>query len=250
MKILLLCLLFACSVVYGQEDRNAGQLSKLDPTKYLWQIVNRQKSSVETISKGLVKYEKQTNEKIQVRANSIKTDGMLAIEKVVKASHDDVQKEVNKAKEAGKNADFCLQNAKTVLNTVSTNGNAELDTCVKNGWGSVNLHLENVQHTIQTAQQMLADLDAIVPDCYSSIFIKMQSCVFRKTLLMANSVKKLRANAVAVKRSTSAALVKTFTGMRSCSTTVVSGARMVTTEVKLNGAKCVRNVETLFTEQK
>lgn len=242
MKIALFCFLLVCSAVHGQDDSDKQPQIKLDPTKYLLQIVNRQKKSVETITNNMRVFEKKIYENAAVQMNNIRAEGMLAGEQIAFTALDTMQKEVAKKPNGGAKTEACYNDVKNWIHVITLNSNEGLATCGQAAMAPVNPHFENIHYTILTAQQMVVDLDAIVPNCYSASFIKMNTCVIGKTILTRSAVNELRSASISVKSSASKALSAAVSSAKSCSTTVVSDTRIAAMEAMLKGITCIRNV--------
>lgn len=207
----------------------------------LERLVNIEKVATKAVLDGLLLLEEQTTQKLEIKLNELKTEAALEVHNSITDALKDVNLSINKGREEGKNVDECYYSARNNLETKNTNANAELDTCVDNGRTAMEGPLANVATSIEAAEKLLTDLDAIIPNCYSRNFLKMQACVMKDLYLSRATLKRITGNAKEVGAAVAAAYGKMIITVRSCITKTTADVRTSSTNVVISTETCVRN---------
>ncbi|KYQ55422.1 hypothetical protein ALC60_05710 [Trachymyrmex zeteki] len=76
--------------------------------------------------------------------------------------------------------------------------------------------LANVVSSIQAAEKLLNDLNAIIPNCNSTSFLKKQACVLKNLSLTRESLKSVAKNSMEVVTITTGIYMKTLVNVKSC----------------------------------
>ncbi|XP_011866297.1 PREDICTED: uncharacterized protein LOC105561160 [Vollenhovia emeryi] len=212
-----------------------------DPSRTLERLVNLQKTATEAIHNGLVFFEERTTQNLKTKLNELKTEALVDIHNTINEALENVNLSIDKGKQEGKNVNECYSYARNNLETKNTNAIATLDTCIQNGHTAMEGPLANVANSIEAAKKLLNDLDAIIPNCYSTSFLKMQACVVKNLFLTRSTLKRVGANAREVTSTAGIIFAKTIIDARSCTTTNAADTRSFSTDIVIYTDNCVRN---------
>ncbi|XP_012526158.1 uncharacterized protein LOC105830954 [Monomorium pharaonis] len=230
-----ICILALLCTVYALEQ------DVLDPSKNLERLVNIQKISAEAVLKTLQLFEERTKQSLEVKFNEMKTEALVDIHTTITTALKNVDLSIEKGKKEGKNVNECYTYAKNNLETKNTNAIGGLDTCIQNGYTAMEGPLENMANTIEAAKKLLIDLDAIIPSCYSTNFVKMQACVMKNLVLTRRSLNRIENNAEEVRGTATVTSAKTIIDVRACITENASDTRTFSTFIVVYTDNCVRN---------
>ncbi|KMR04518.1 glucosamine--fructose-6-phosphate aminotransferase [Lasius niger] len=160
------------------------------------ELVNIHKKILEAILNDVLLFEKRIKQNLQVRFNDLRTQALLKVNNIINSAFENVNLSIEEGKKEGKKIDECYDYAKHNLETRKDNTIAALETCVQNGKTTMEAPLMNVANNIKEIKTLLTDLNAIIPKCYSSNHIKMQSCIAMNLVLIRSSLKQINSNAI------------------------------------------------------
>jgi len=234
MKNVICILALLCAV-------NALKQDLIDPSDSLERLVNVQKTATEAILKGLLLFEERTKQNLKTRLNELKTEALVDVHNTINEAFENVNQAINKGKQEGKKTDECYYYARNNLETKNTNAIAELEACIQNGQTTMESPLANVASSIEATEKLLMDLDAIIPNCYSTSFLKMQACVVKNLVLSGATLKRIASNAREVTTTAGVVYAKTIVDVRSCVTTNTADIRTFSTDIVIYTNNCIRN---------
>ncbi|XP_029158473.1 uncharacterized protein LOC114930805 [Nylanderia fulva] len=120
---------------------------------------------------------KQIKQILQVKLNDLRTRTLFKVNNILNSTFENIKLSIEKAKKEGKKINECYNYAKHNLETRKDNTIAELETYIQYGNKTMEAPLKNVANNIKVIKTLLTKLNAIIPKCYSSNYIKMQSCI-------------------------------------------------------------------------
>ncbi|KAL6259927.1 hypothetical protein P5V15_009837 [Pogonomyrmex californicus] len=234
MRKVICILVLLCTVYASKQD-------VLDPSRNLERLVNVQKTATEVILNSLTFFENQTKKNLEIKLDELKLQALTEIWIYVNGAHTNINEFINKAKEEGKNVEECQDYAKYNLETKNENAKNDVETCIKNGNTAMENPLANVANSIEATKKLLNDLNAIIPNCYSASFIKMQACVMRNLFLTQATLNRISSNANEVTATATVEYTKMIINVRSCLTKITADTNTFTSNVILSTSNCIRN---------
>ncbi|XP_018303578.1 uncharacterized protein [Mycetomoellerius zeteki] len=179
-------------------------------------LVDVEKATTRTILYGLLFFEAQTPQNLEVHLQRIQEKALDNINNTINRALEDVNLSLQKGKEEGKNVGTCYHYAENNLESKRTNAIVGLDICIQNGRTAMKGPLANVVSSIQAAEKLLNDLNAIIPNCNSTSFLKKQACVLKNLSLTRESLKSVAKNSMEVVTITTGIYMKTLVNVKSC----------------------------------
>jgi len=95
--------------------------------------------------------------------------------------------------------------------------------------------------SFQEGEKFAIDLDAIIPNCHSTSFLKMKFCVIRNLILSKTSLNRIIRNSKEVKIAATNTYEKTITDVKSCITKNTVNIYSFITDIIVNTIYCVKN---------
>jgi len=203
--------------------------------------VNIQKTATETILNDLSLFEEQTKQNLKMKLDELKTIALLDIWFINGDAVRDVNSLIKKGREEGKKVDECYNYATNNLETNNQNDITGVETCVQNGYTAMEAPLANVASSIEAANKLVFDLDAIIPNCNSASFLKMQACVVKNLFLTGLRLKRISNNAKEVMTTATVTYGKTIIDVRSCTTKIIADARTSSMNIVIQTDNCITN---------
>ncbi|XP_029155734.1 uncharacterized protein LOC114928651 [Nylanderia fulva] len=139
---------------------------------------------------------KQIKQILQVKLNDLRTRTLFKVNNILNSTFENIKLSIEKAKKEGKKINECYNYAKHNLETRKDNTIAELETYIQYGNKTMEAPLKNVANNIKVIKTLLTKLNAIIPKCYSSNYIKMQSCIAMNLARTKLSLKDIDSNAI------------------------------------------------------
>lgn len=98
-----------------------------------------------------------------------------------------------------------------------------------------------VMITFQKIKTLLTDLNAIIPKCYSSNHIKMQSCIAMNLVLIRSSLKQTNSNAITLVNMTITAYINIIRDVKNSVTKLVLDIRIFSKSIIIRTNSCAKN---------
>ncbi|XP_071581179.1 uncharacterized protein [Temnothorax nylanderi] len=231
----IICILALLCTVYALEQ------NVTDPSRNLERLVKIRKAVTEATFNNILRFERRTKQNLEIELNELKIDALLDIHNTINEAFENVDSSVDKGTEEGKNVDECDDYARNNLETKNTNAIAKLEACIENGYSAMKGPLANVASSIEAVKKLLIDLDAIMPNCYSPSFFKMQACVVEKIDLSRASLDSVSNNAKEVTATAGVTYTKMIVDVRSGITTNAADIRTFSTDIVNYTDNCIRN---------
>ncbi|XP_035742751.1 uncharacterized protein LOC118450839 [Vespa mandarinia] len=235
MNNLIICLVAAFSIV---------QISNVqaESLEVLKARLEKAKGDVNIIINDLTRSKRNLEFDLNVKLSNNKINSMQSINDMTNPAMNEIRNAVKAAKEAGKNADHCLESGRLALRDISQSSFASLDACLTNAKQGIVPAQNNMDATIGVARKLLVTLDSIFINCYSSNIYQMQGCIALALGNANGTIRNLKTTADNVKSSGNVAASNSNIKGNACFSGVVTSTRPKI-PVALNAAKaCINNV--------
>ncbi|XP_018340314.1 PREDICTED: uncharacterized protein LOC108747388 [Trachymyrmex septentrionalis] len=211
-----------------------------DSSLSLERLVDVEKAATQTILYGLLFFEERMSQNLEVHLEKIKKTALDDINNTINGALEDVNLSIHNGEEEGKNVDKCYYYAKNNLESIKTNAVAGLDMCIQNGRMAMKGPLANVISSIQVAKKLLSDLNAIIPNCDSTSFLRKQACVLKNISLTRESLKSVTKNSGETIIIGTSTYVKTLVNVKSCVVKNTAETHIFSMNIVSNTNHCIR----------
>ncbi|XP_072760774.1 uncharacterized protein [Anoplolepis gracilipes] len=230
-----ICLLILFSTIYTSKQ------DVIEPLGYLERLVNVQKRFTEAVLNDVLFFKKRIKQNLEVRLNDLKIQALFKVNNIINSTFENINLSIENGKKKGKKIDECYDYAKHNLETKKDNTIIELEMSIQNGNTTMETPLTNLAKNIKAIRTVLTDLNFIIPNCYSSNFIKMQHCVMTNLSLISSSLKNIKNNVINLMNIAITVRMNMIKDVTSVMMKLVVDIRIFSTDIIIRINSCVRN---------